>query len=287
MDTRRATPNRENLPGEPFRDRNGRLWGDFAISDADSEQVTSRWHVRWLATTGSTNADVALAADNGAPDRLVLVADHQTSGRGRLDRRWEAPPGVNLLVTMLFRDVPADAHVLTHAVALAAADACEELGRRAGCAIDVRLKWPNDVIARERKLAGILASASARRRVTGGTDVPEYVLVGLGLNVLWAPDDAVSLGDMIGEVHRDDVLFEILVILDRLLRIDRGTLDDLYRSRVATIGQRVRVDLPSGESLRGRAMAVGDDGRLEVLDECAITHRLDVADIVHLRPDDE
>jgi BirA family transcriptional regulator, biotin operon repressor / biotin---[acetyl-CoA-carboxylase] ligase len=128
------------------------------------------WHV---AVTGSTNSDLLDAAAAGAPDRSVLVTDHQTAGRGRLDRRWDAPPGANLLVSMLFRDVPDPPVALTHRVGLAVVDAARDIAGAVEQHVDVSLKWPNDVLLGGRKLAGILAQRSP--------DGP--VVVGLGLNV--------------------------------------------------------------------------------------------------------
>src|SRR5215210_2750268 len=85
------------------------------------------WHVDVVDETGSTNDDLLAAADAGAPDRTVLATRHQTAGRGRLDRRWDAPPGANLLVSLLVRDVPAHLHQATQRVALAACDAVAEV----------------------------------------------------------------------------------------------------------------------------------------------------------------
>ena len=106
--------------------------------------------VEW-SRTGSTNADL-LATALERSDRSVLVARHQTAGRGRLDRRWDAPPGANLLVSFLFRDVPSDRGELMRRIALAAVDACASVS-----GVDVTLKWPNDLMVGERKLAGVLA----------------------------------------------------------------------------------------------------------------------------------
>jgi BirA family biotin operon repressor/biotin-[acetyl-CoA-carboxylase] ligase len=290
MDTRIATSEDENLPGREFRDRKGRVFDEFFDTfggSADLAQrrpgltngLTNKWTVRQTDATGSTNDDLLRAGEMGAPDRLVLVADHQSAGRGRLDRRWEAPPGANLLVSILFRAVPDQPHRLTQAVALAAVGACRHLGVRSD-GFDVSLKWPNDILVGHRKLAGILASASTSWRTTG---VPDFVVVGLGLNVQWSPVDAVSLAEFVADVHRDDVLAGLIVELDELLDLNPADLFDRYRSELSTIGRSVRVELPSGEILRGRALGVGLDGRLEVLDSCAISHHIDVADIVHLR----
>jgi BirA family transcriptional regulator, biotin operon repressor / biotin---[acetyl-CoA-carboxylase] ligase len=215
------------------------------------------WHV---AETGSTNADLLAIADD-LPDRTVLVTDHQTAGRGRLDRRWEAPPGRNLMVSLLFRDVPPDPGELTRRVGLAVVDAAADLG-----VSDVALKWPNDVLVDGVKAGGILA-----QRATRGP-----VVVGLGLNLGWAPEGAARLGD---HLERDDLLRALLDRYDRL-PVDVG---ERYRGALETLGRRVRVVLPDGEIL-GTAVDVEPDGRLVVLDDCAITRRVDVGDVVHLRP---
>lgn len=220
--------------------------------------------------TGSTNADLLAAASAGASDRTVLATDHQTAGRGRLDRRWEAPPAANLLVSILFRDVPAVPGELTRRVGLAAALACGEVA-----SVDVRLKWPNDLLLDGSKLGGILA-----QRSPGGE-----VVVGLGLNVGWAPAGAACLG-----VHAPTTVVDPPTVLAALLEAYDRLPDDIggaYRDHLDTLGRRVRVELPGAAAdLVGRAVAIDDDGRLVVLDDCAITHHLDVGDVVHVRPSD-
>jgi BirA family biotin operon repressor/biotin-[acetyl-CoA-carboxylase] ligase len=213
-----------------------------------------------VAVTGSTNADLLAAATAGAPDRSVLVADHQTAGRGRLDRRWEAPPGANVLMSVLFRQVPEHPTELTHRVALAAVAASR---RVAG--VDAVLKWPNDLLVDDRKLAGVLA-----QRAPDGS-----IVVGLGLNVRWSPAGATWLGEQFDPI---EVAHEILVALDQL----PDEIGATYRSSLATLGRRVRIEVPTG-SIVGRALDVTDDGRLVVLDECGVTNRLDVGDVIHLR----
>lgn len=222
----------------------------------------SGWHVQVVAETGSTNADLLRAAAAGAPDRTVLAARHQTAGRGRLDRRWDAPAGANLLVSLLLRDVPDAPHVLTQRVGLAAIVACE---RVAG--VRPVLKWPNDLLLADAKLAGILAQADLGPTPT--------VVVGIGLNVGWAPEGAARLGEGVDPL---DVLAAMLRAYDEL----PADITPLYRDNLATLGRAVRVELPDGV-LEGRAVDVESDGRLVVVDECAITHRLAVGDIVHLR----
>ena len=223
------------------------------------------WHVRWVAETGSTNADLLTAGADGAPDRTVLAADHQTAGRGRLDRRWEAPPGANLLVSILLRDVVDHPHVATQRVALAAMLACRRLG-----GAEATLKWPNDLLLDGAKLGGILAQAA-----TGADRL--FVVVGLGLNVGWAPPDAARLGP---PTNPRGLLRAMLAAFDEL----PPDITALYRSNLSTIGQLVRVELPGERFVTGRALDVEADGRLVVLDDCAVTHRIDTGDVVHLRP---
>ncbi len=270
MDTPNATSNDANLPGVPHSDAAFRA---PAIAHGG-------WNVRWTASTGSTNDDLWNAGRAGAPDRLVLVADHQSAGKGRLDRRWEAPAGTNLLVSLLFRTVPSVPHALTHAVALAAARASE---RVAGVAAD--LKWPNDLLVGTAKLAGILSTAGPAE---GSPPGPSFVVVGLGLNVGWAPEGAACLADSrtdgsVASLDRDRVLEALLVALDEILSWSNDERHAEYRRRLSTIGREVRVELPDGTFVEGRALDVEIDGRIVVLDACGVTHRLDVGDIVHLR----
>jgi BirA family biotin operon repressor/biotin-[acetyl-CoA-carboxylase] ligase len=228
----------------------------------------------WLTTivdeTGSTNTDLLAAAAAGAPDRTVLMARHQTEGRGRLDRRWDAPPGASLLVSLLFRDVPEHPHELTQRVALAAAKACAEIA-----GVVPTLKWPNDLLLDGLKLAGVLAQSGGSTAHHVPNYVPNYVVVGIGLNVGWAPEGAARLGDEFDPV---DVLDQMLSAYDQL----PPDITEMYRAALATIGQSVRVELPGSEVV-GRAIDVLPDGRLVVLDDCGITHRFDTGDVVHLR----
>jgi len=230
-----------------------------------SQDWPAGWQVEWVAETGSTNADLLAAGAAGAPDRTVRAADHQTAGRGRLDRRWEAPPGANLLVSILLRDLPDHPHVVTQRVALAAA-----LASRRVAGSEVSLKWPNDLLLGGAKLAGILAQSAT-------SAVGPFVVVGLGLNVGWAPPDAARLGEAIDPRA---LLRALLEAFDEL----PDDINGLYRESLATIGQLVRVELPGGRFLTGRALDVEADGRLVVLDDCAVTHRIDTGDVVHLRP---
>ena len=208
-----------------------------------------------------------------------MVADHQTAGRGRLGRTWEAPPGSSLLMTVLLRPAldAARLHLVTMAVALAAADACAEV---AGFAPE--LKWPNDLVVQDRKLAGILAEAGFE----GNT--PQWVVVGIGLNVNW-PEElpaelsgiAVAANHVAGrDVDRERLLAQLLEgLATRYSSLDSVAKD--YRRRCATIGRDVQVELP-GETVRGRAVDVDGAGHL-VVDTGRGLRVVAVGDVVHLR----
>ena len=197
-----------------------------------------------LAVTPSTQ-EVA----RKLPVGTVVVADHQTAGRGRLDRRWEAPPGTALLASFV---VPCD-RLVTFAAGVAAAEAC-------GAA--VRLKWPNDLLLTGRKLGGILAEAQGERAV-----------VGIGINLGWAPPGAARLGP----VDRDLLLERIAEGLARWLAAPKDELLDAWRARADTLGRRVRVEVGGG-SFEGMAEDVTDDGALVVSGRTVAA-----GDVVHLR----
>ncbi len=220
------------------------------------------WTVEHVATTGSTNDDLLATADQ-RPDRSVLIADYQHAGRGRRERVWTAMPGENLLASILFHDVPSEAMELPRRVCLATVDACRRFTDA-----PLALKWPNDVLLDDRKLAGVLAQRSASGSV----------VVGVGVNVRWAPDGAGRLGTDVAPLS---VLAELLAAYDRL-PTSAPKLRDRYRAELVTLGRRVRVELPDREIL-GVATDLAFDGRLVVVDDAGEAHRLSVGDVVHLR----
>jgi BirA family transcriptional regulator, biotin operon repressor / biotin---[acetyl-CoA-carboxylase] ligase len=225
------------------------------------------WTVCHVDETGSTNTDLLAALDDGtASHRFVLVADHQTSGRGRLDRTWEAPPGTNLLVSVAFTHVPQVAATLTQRIGLAVVDGIRSLAP--DLALDLNLKWPNDVLLDGRKLAGILA----QRSMESGA-----IVVGVGLNVGWAPDAAAKLDGKIAPVTVSHVLSAILASFDAL----PADCADRYRSALDTLGREVRVELPGDRLLLGRATDVDPTGRLVVEEPDGTVHHLDVGDVIH------
>jgi BirA family biotin operon repressor/biotin-[acetyl-CoA-carboxylase] ligase len=248
--------------------------------------------VRWIDETDSTNDDVLALARGGAPEGIIVVADLQRAGRGRLDRSWQAPAGTSLLLSVLLRPSvpPGQAHLASTAVACAAVEACTELTGAAP-----RLKWPNDLVAVgddgsvRGKLGGILAeSVVVDGRLAG-------VVVGLGLNVNWPaalPDElrgiAVALNHLVGEeVDREDLFIRFA----RCLEVWRGALDDAggrarlvqrYRELCTTIGAQVRVELMD-EAFTGQAVDVTAEGHL-VVDDRGRHREVVAGDVVHVRP---
>lgn len=221
--------------------------------------------VRLLESAGSTNQMVAALAAEGAPEGLVVATDHQTAGRGRLDRSWEDHPGDGLLVSVLLRPtgLPVERwHLVTAAVALAARAACGEV---AGVEPDV--KWPNDLLIDGRKLAGILAEATAGA-----------VTVGMGMNVHGGPPGAAVLDRAAGRrIVREDLLVRWLRHLDARAG-DWSAVGDEYRRCCSTVGREVSVELLDGKRLVGRAEGVDQMGRLVVGGRAVA-----VGDVTHLR----
>lgn len=262
-------------------------WADLerpplAAADVARAVARTRWaDVRVLAETGSTNAVVAEAARGGAPEGLVVVAEAQTAGRGRLGRAWVAPPRSGLTFSVLVRPgvPPATWSLLP---LLAGTAVVEAVVAVAGLA--ARLKWPNDVLAPGgQKLGGILTER-----------VDDAVVVGVGLNVtthrdeLPVPTATSLLAEGAGSTDRLPLLAEILHALDRRYAAwlaDGGAPRDVlpaYREICGTIGRQVRVELPGGEVVVGAAVGVDDDGRLVVRDPAG-ERAFAAGDVVHLR----
>jgi BirA family biotin operon repressor/biotin-[acetyl-CoA-carboxylase] ligase len=222
------------------------------------------YRIEVLPRTTSTNAVVAERARAGEPHGLVVVAEEQTAGRGRLDRSWVSPPRAGLTFSVLVRP-SGPPHWVPLLGGLGVAR-----GLRDHADVDAVLKWPNDVLVGDRKLAGLLAEA-----------VDGAVVLGVGLNVTTTAAElpvpqATSLAlEGASTTDRDTVLRAVL----------RGIADALgddaraaYRELCTTLGREVRLALPGDQSVTGTAEAVDDDGRL-VVDGTAYA----AGDVVHLR----
>ncbi|MGH3784725.1 MAG: biotin--[acetyl-CoA-carboxylase] ligase [Pseudonocardiaceae bacterium] len=240
-----------------------------------------------VETVPSTNTVLAAAARQGAPDRTVLVAEHQSAGRGRAARSWVAPARSGLALSVLMRPTTVPQARWSWLPLLVGVALCRTVGTLGE--IPVALKWPNDLLlgAHLRKAAGILAEV-----VPAGP----AVVVGIGLNVTLRPDElpvpeATSLAiEQAACTDRDPLLRALLRELDSDLRqwcqhkgdpITSG-LRDAYRKHCATLGEQVRVELPGQPELIGTATDIDTEGRLVVL-ASGQRRALSVGDVTHVR----
>ena len=238
-----------------------------------------------VETTGSTNADLLARHSAGEDiDGAVLIAEHQSAGRGRNGRAWSTPPRsqIALSVGIAARDVPTTAWgwvpLLTGVAVVEAI--------RATTGVDANLKWPNDVLVGEGKLAGILAEVAAPDPV---------IVVGLGLNVTLtadeAPDPRATSLLILGSTMLDRSALLGAVLAELTVRIDRwrsaggpdATLVADYRRRSVTLGTRVRALLPGDREIIGIATDLDESGQLSI-DTGAQTVTVSAGDITHLRP---
>lgn len=305
-------------------------YGGSPYSDLErpplSEQALNRLLVRpgslWrqievVAETGSTNADLAEAAKSGAPEGTVLVAEVQSAGRGRLGRSWTAPPRSGLMFSMLLHPAAHGIPVarqgwlpLLTGVAVAAAvrktTARAQAGRFAdgdavsGMVVDAMLKWPNDVIVGERKLAGILAERADDAVVIGvglnvglkESELPVPTATSLAIEHAAFTDRAPLLRAILrqfedwytgwGSLHGDPDAgpsggypqLSGVPVSETL----QGGLRQAYRSLSATLGREVRVELPGDRTWTGVASDVDEAGRLVVGEQA-----LSAGDVIHVR----
>ena len=238
----------------------------------------------FLPTADSTNAVAAAQPVAGS----IVVADHQTSGRGRLDRQWETPAGTALTFSAVVDPGLPDGQwpLLPLATALAVAD-----GVRRAAGVEPRVKWPNDLLladeasptAGEGKFAGILLE-----RVPDPGDAGRpLAVIGIGINVAMPREQlpvptATSLAIAGARTERTRIFGEVVAALAEVLgRLsdDPAAVLQQYRAACTTIGRRVQVDLPDGTVLTGLAEDVDAQGRL-VVDGTAVG----AGDVVHVRP---
>ena len=253
--------------------------------------------IQVVEQTGSTNADLLAAARSGAPAGKVLVAEEQTAGRGRLDRSWQSEPGASLTFSVLLR--PAGGPVSARGWLPLLAGVATVSALRAQTGLEVSLKWPNDV------LAGAAGSAAGASATAGGKlagilteQAGDAVVVGIGLNVSETeselpPGPATSLW-LAGAAgpDRQSILVALLSELEHwYLRWSGGPrpgdaeacgLRASYLRSCATIGRDVRVEMPGGKVLTGRASDVDEVGRLLVAADDGV-HAISAGDVVHVR----
>jgi BirA family biotin operon repressor/biotin-[acetyl-CoA-carboxylase] ligase len=248
--------------------------------------------IEYYPQIGSTNDLIRRRAREGSAEGLLVIADEQMAGRGRLGRGWAAPPGTSLLMSLLLRPTwmaPSDLFTLTMLAGVVLCEAVEQL-------IPVRaaLKWPNDLLLPQsnggaplRKAAGILSEIELDR------DRVAWVAIGMGVNVNWAPHGRVDGRDLgmvatsVGAAARQPI-DRLALLRALLLHLDRGYLDLrhgqreklflAWRDRLATIGQRVVITTPRGE-IQGVADGVDPTGALLVRDDTGLLHPVLAGDV--------
>lgn len=257
-----------------------------------------------VESTGSTNADLlrGVTEDPRAfPDLSVLTAEYQSAARGRLDRSWEAPARSSVSVSIVLRPVNADGRPLptdsySWLSLLAALALREALWETAG--IPAELKWPNDVLVRGRKIAGILAQMGP---LGEGTAPP--VVIGTGLNVtlteaeLPVPTATSVLLENADTVDRTALLKSYLSRFATLYRsfcnadgdpaagmAGGHSLHKRVETVLTTLGKQVRAQLPGDHEIIGHATRIDEYGSLLVVDAAAHEHVVTAGDVVHLRP---
>ncbi len=242
---------------------------------------------------GSTNDLARRQAHAGHPEGLVILAEQQTAGRGRMGRAWAAPPGSSLLLSLLLRPIwlaPADAFYLTMLASVALCEAVEQVTPPRAA-----LKWPNDLLLPIRTAAGpaLRKAAGILSEIELHGDQIAWVVIGMGVNVNWSPSgvvdgrDLVEVATSVGAAagHPIERLPLLRALLERLdARYDalrRGGHADLFeswRARLTTLGQPVQIRLPHG-ALHGIAEDVERTGALRVRDEHGELHTIMAGDV--------
>lgn len=231
------------------------------------------WEIEHHRRIGSTQDRARALADAG--ETALVVADEQTAGRGRRGRAWRAAPGTGLLASWIFRPLVADPAVFALLAGVAVARALADLGVSGS-----RLKWPNDVQLRGKKVAGVLADAVTAP--DGGA-----LVLGIGINVHQAPSDLGDLGGAATSVAAEGRSVDRLALLARLCghlagiaasSDERRAALDEWRARSATLGREVEVSSAAGAPVRGKARGLADDGAL-LVDTTEGTQRVVAGDV--------
>ena len=231
----------------------------------------------------STNTLLREYAEAGAAEGLVAVADQQTAGRGRRGRSWNAPPGTNLLQSILLRPTWLEPHELWLLTALAAVALHDAI--KHALDVETQLKWPNDLLLGNRKLSGILVEGEIREQRIA------WAIIGCGINVNWYPaGDAdlatttISLAEHLNHpVQRAPLLSAFLRALDQQYLALRSGRREALRSRwmnlLVTLGQQVSVEIGDAEVIYGTAETVELDGALRIRLEDQSVRRVFAGDV--------
>ncbi|ELY50053.1 biotin--[acetyl-CoA-carboxylase] ligase [Natronolimnohabitans innermongolicus] len=243
-------------------------------------ELEAPFSIEYRDSIGSTNDRARELAAEGAADVAVL-ADEQTGSRGRLEREWSSPSGGVWLSVLVRPEItPAQAPLYTLSAAVATTNAAREAG------VDARIKWPNDVVVPVGddgdydKLVGILTE------MEGEMDRVEWLAVGIGVNAnidsTDLPEGATSIREEAGDVDRRRFVQRLLETFDEY-RTDLESVVPAWRELALTLGQRVRVERPSGDVV-GEAIDVTEFGALVVETDDGERVTVSAGDCEHLRP---
>ena len=238
------------------------------------------WRREHVAEIDSTNSWLVARASAGVAEGLVIFADHQSAGRGRLERTWESAPGGSLLCSILLRPRvgPDELQLVVAAVALAARAALVRLS-----GLRPALKWPNDLIVGDEKVGGLLAELTT-------SDGDAGIVVGIGVNLTYAGPGGVAATSVLEQTGLTitpeallDILLDELEPRRALLDDDEGraALRDEYARALATLGRLVRVERLH-DAVVGVATSVDQSGRL-LLDVGGDVMAFSAGDVVHVR----
>jgi len=263
-----------------------------ALISLDIDRITKGLEVKCLggkfhyfAELGSTNVHARTLAEQGAAQGEVVIAEAQTDGRGRLGRRWESPPGVNIYFSVILRPrlLPVHAPQITLMAAVALAETVAPLIEQAPV-----IKWPNDILVNGKKLAGVLSEAVCNpERIN-------HVILGIGLNLNYRavsmPAEirrrATSVTDLTGnEIDRESVMIRLIQNLDRcygeLEECGFETLRPRWDKFFGLRGRRVRIENHE-QVVTGRALGIDRNGALVVEDEFGELQNIYAGDVIPL-----
>ena len=240
--------------------------------------------VKYFDSIGSTNNEALAWATSGAKDLSLVIADEQTEGRGRLDRKWFTPKGTALAFSLILHPTADEKPYLTRMVGLAALAVVDSLQTRG---LVAQIKWPNDVLLNGRKVAGILVES-----VWSGEEV-DCLVIGIGINILKAAIPsaellqfpATSLEESLGpDVEREKVLQDILAgIIALRPHMGSDSFIASWAKALAFRGEQVQVEEGNGTLITGKVLGLESDGSLRLSDEQSNSITVRFGD-VRLRP---
>ena len=240
--------------------------------------------IRYYHSIGSTNTEALAWATSDAEDLSLVIADEQTAGRGRLDRKWFTPPGSALAFSLILRPRADEKPYLTRMVGLAALAVADSLQTRG---LFTQIKWPNDVLLNGRKVAGILVES-----VWSGDEV-NCLVIGIGINILkgavpppeFVQFPAASLEESLGpEVQREEILHDILAgIIALRPHIGTDSFITSWEKVLAFRGEQVHIEEGNGNPVTGKLLGLKSDGSLRLSDELGNSITVRFGD-VRLRP---